>query len=202
MNAGTPCASCAYEQGGRAVVLLNGNSDILRLNPAAERLLGPDVRIVHKRLCSADSKANAALNSALHALIGSDESTPVITPIQFPRANRRPLIIHAMQPPSVCKQARAPCQAVLLLIDPDTHYLPLESALRAYFGFSAAEARLARDLASGEALEDVAKHLCISKHTARVQLKAIFAKANVHRQAELVALLAQLMDLPNFAGRA
>jgi len=69
--------------------------------------------------------------------------------------------------------------------------------LKTYFGISTAEARLAQRLASGEALEDAAKHLSISKNTARVQLKAVFAKMNVHRQGELVALLAQLIDLPN-----
>jgi DNA-binding CsgD family transcriptional regulator len=57
-------------------------------------------------------------------------------------------------------------------------------------------------LASGEALEDAAKDLGISKNTARVQLKAVFTKLNVHRQAELVASLAQLIDLPNPAAPA
>jgi DNA-binding CsgD family transcriptional regulator len=202
MNAGTPCTVCAYEQGGRAVVLLDRNAKVLRMNPAAERLLGPDFKIVSKRLCSVDPKATAALNLALHTLIGSNESTSVIPPILLPRANRRPLLIHAMRPPAICERARAPCRAVLVLIDPDTHYFPPESALKSYFGLSIAEARLAQRLASGEALEDAANHLGISKHTARVQLKAVFAKVNVHRQAELVALLAQLMDLPNPASRA
>lgn len=184
------------------MVLIDHNAMVLRINPAAERLLEPDVRIVRKRLRPVALEATAVLDHALHALIGSDEKTPFNTPILLPRANRRPLIIHAMQPPAVCKQARASCQVILLLIDPDKHCLPPESALKSYFGLSAAEARLAQRLASGEALGDAAKHLCISKHTARVQLKAVFAKMKVHRQAELVALLAQLMDLLNFAGRA
>jgi DNA-binding CsgD family transcriptional regulator len=201
MNTGSPCAVCAYEQGGKAVILLDRNAKVLRMNPAAERLLGPDFHIVSKRLCSVDPEATAALDRALHALIDSDESTPVIPPILLPRANRRPLFIHATQPPTVCKHARAPCRAVLLLIDPEICYLPPKSALKSYFGLSTAEARLAQRLASGEALEDAASHLAISKHTARVQLKAVFAKLNVHRQAELVALLAQLTDLLNLAAR-
>src|ERR1039458_6421023 len=107
-----------------------------------------------------------------------------------------------MRPPTICERARAPCQAVLGLIAPDTHYLSPVSALKSYFGLSIAEARLAQHLASGEALEDAAKDLGISKNTARVQLKAAFTKLNVHRQAELVALLAQLIDLPNPASHA
>jgi DNA-binding CsgD family transcriptional regulator len=202
MNAGTPCAVCAYELGGRAVVMLDRDAKVLRMNPAAERLLGSDVKIVSKHLCSVDPKATAALNLAVHTLIGSNESTSVILPVLLPRANRRPLLIHAMRPPAICESARAPCQAVLVLIDPDTHYFPTESVLKSYFGLSIAEARLAQRLASGEALEDAANHLGISKHTARVQLRAVFAKVNVHRQAELVAVLAQLIDLLNPAWRA
>jgi hypothetical protein len=41
---------------------------------------------------------------------------------------------------------------------------------------------IAQRLASGEALENTAKHLSISKHTARVQLKGILVKVKVHRQ--------------------
>jgi DNA-binding CsgD family transcriptional regulator len=199
MNAGPPCASCAYEHGGRAVILLDRNAKVLRTNPAAERLLGPDVSIIRKRLRSVDPEATAALDRDLHALIGSDKPTPVIAPILLPRTNQRSLLIHATQPPTVCKHARSHCQAVLLLIDPDKRYLPPEAALKSYFGLSTAEARLAQRLASGEALEGAAKRLSISKHTARVQLKAVFAKLKVHRQAELGALLANLMDLLNLA---
>jgi DNA-binding CsgD family transcriptional regulator len=58
---------------------------------------------------------------------------------------------------------------------------------------SEAEARLAARLASGEALEMVAEQFGIAKETGRSQLKSIFAKTGVHRQAELVALLAPLL---------
>jgi DNA-binding CsgD family transcriptional regulator len=65
--------------------------------------------------------------------------------------------------------------------------------LRSAFGLTIAEARLASRLASGDSLDDAANMLCVTKNTARVQLKAVFAKTSTHRQAELVALL---MGLP------
>lgn len=196
MNAVEPCT---YEVNGRPIVLLDRNAKVLRMNLAAERVLGPDVRIVRKRFCSVDPTATAALDRALHAFIGSNGSASVFPPILFPRTNRRPLLVHATRPPALCELALAPCKAILVLIDPDGRSRPPESVLRSCFGLSAAEARLARRLAAGEALEDAAHHLSITKHTGRVQLKAIFSKVNVHRQAELVALLAQLMDFPHFA---
>ena len=70
---------------------------------------------------------------------------------------------------------------------------PPQAALQAAFGLSEAEARLAAQLASGEALERITAQFGIAKETGRGQLKSIFAKTGVHRQAELVALLAPLL---------
>ena len=58
------------------------------------------------------------------------------------------------------------------------------------FGFTAAEAKLAARISSGTALDNATESLGIAKETGRNQLKNIFAKAGVHRQAELVAVLA------------
>lgn len=49
-------------------------------------------------------------------------------------------------------------------------------------------------MSSGEALESAANELAISYETARNHLKAIFAKTETHRQAELVALLARVAN--------
>lgn len=59
------------------------------------------------------------------------------------------------------------------------------------FGLTRAEARLAVRLGSGVSLEEAAAGMEISIHTARSQLKSIFAKTGCKRQAELVALLLQ-----------
>ncbi|MBU1424443.1 MAG: alpha/beta hydrolase [Gammaproteobacteria bacterium] len=63
------------------------------------------------------------------------------------------------------------------------------SALQTIFGLSPAEARLAALLASGVSLNQAADQSCISKNTAKVQLKSVFSKIGVNRQAELVKLI-------------
>ena len=55
------------------------------------------------------------------------------------------------------------------------------------------DATNATQLALGESLENVADQFGIAKETARSQLKSIFTKTGVHRQAELVAVLAKLL---------
>ncbi len=60
-----------------------------------------------------------------------------------------------------------------------------------YYGLTPAEARLAAQLANGGSLEEAAGYLNITTHTARTQLKAVFAKTGARRQSELVAMLLQ-----------
>jgi DNA-binding CsgD family transcriptional regulator len=63
---------------------------------------------------------------------------------------------------------------------------------RGRFDYRRREARLASPIASGISPERAAEDLGIARETARNQLKSIFAKADTHRQGELVALLSRL----------
>ena len=63
------------------------------------------------------------------------------------------------------------------------------TALQTLFGLSQAEARLASLLASGVSLSQAAEQSYISKNTAKVQLKSIFTKLGVSRQAELIKVI-------------
>jgi DNA-binding CsgD family transcriptional regulator len=90
--------------------------------------------------------------------------------------------------------------ALLLFTDLDKRPPPVCETLRSTFGLTPAEARLAAELASGDAVEDAASRLGITKETARNHLKAIFQKTEVHRQSELVALLARLPKPVNGLG--
>ena len=68
--------------------------------------------------------------------------------------------------------------------------------LQQTFGLTVAEARLAALVGAGESIASAAEQLSISSETARSQLKAIFAKTDIHRQADLVALLSRLQYFP------
>ena len=64
--------------------------------------------------------------------------------------------------------------------------------LRAVFGLTRAEARLAGCLAAGNDLASAAVRLGVSQGTLRGALKAIFRKTGAKRQAELVGLLTRI----------
>ena len=61
--------------------------------------------------------------------------------------------------------------------------------LRAAFGLSKAEARLALYLAAGASLASMAEAFDVKLTTIRSQLQQVFSKTGTSRQAELVALL-------------
>lgn len=82
---------------------------------------------------------------------------------------------------------------VLLLLSHTRHRRQASVAqLMALFGLTPAEARLARDLASGHTLDSSAQGHGLSVNTARTQLQAIFRKVGTRSQAELLRLLGML----------
>jgi len=81
-----------------------------------------------------------------------------------------------------------------VFVDLEKRPRPLQESLCASFELTPAEARLAVGIGSGKNLESIADELGILKETARSQLKSIFLKAGVRRQAELVALLGSFLN--------
>ena len=65
-------------------------------------------------------------------------------------------------------------------------------AIRELLGVTRAEARLCMALAQGDSLVAAAGRLGIAHNTAKAQLRSVFAKTQVHRQAQLVNLLGTL----------
>jgi DNA-binding CsgD family transcriptional regulator len=72
---------------------------------------------------------------------------------------------------------------------PDLAALPGVVRLRAEFGLTKAEARLALRLAEGSSLASAARAFNVKLTTVRSQLQQVFAKTGTSRQTELVALL-------------
>ena len=69
-----------------------------------------------------------------------------------------------------------------------------ESILRLRFGFTAAEARVAGQLAEGLSYADVAELLGVSYHTVHTHVKAIHAKAGVKSNGRLLAWMGHLSE--------
>jgi DNA-binding CsgD family transcriptional regulator len=178
----------AFEVSNTAILLIDRFGNVIRANQSAEDLLKGDVRISRGKIAAKDHNAARAVERAIHQLLETRDAA-LAAPIPLPREGQLPILVYLIKLSSLSANSLAECKAVAVLIDPDKRWIPTETTLRASFGFTAAEARLAARISSGAALESVAESLGISKETGRNQLKSIFAKTGVHRQAELVAVV-------------
>ena len=79
--------------------------------------------------------------------------------------------------------------AMVLVADPEAAPAAPGEALRASYGLTAAETRVAEALLEHERLAEVAASLGVSLSTVRTLLQRAFDKTGTHRQAELVRLM-------------
>lgn len=79
--------------------------------------------------------------------------------------------------------------AAVLVNDPLSTPRASADVLREWFGLTAAEARVALSIAEGLSVKEIAERAGTTFETVRNQLKTVFSKVGVHRQAELVRLL-------------
>jgi len=172
----TNAAIEALELSASAVVLLNGSGEVLRLNRAAENLLGPELFVVKRRLASLDQTATMALDRALHALLWARTHAALMPPVPLPRRSRRQILAYPIKLSTVSASIFAECQALVVLVDLEHRPRPPQEALQTSFALTPAEARVAVRIGSGDSLASIADELGISKETARQQLATVFRK--------------------------
>jgi len=185
-------ALAAFELSGAAVVLLDGFGKVIRLNNSAEALLSGDLDIRHGYLTSSSPRATTKLDKLLHVLLNSEQSVALQLPVSLPREGKRPILAYPARLPRMMDNFLGPARGLIVLIDLELQPRAPGAALRAIFGLTETESKLAAKLASGVPIQVCAEEFRMTYETARKHLKAIFAKTDTHRQAELVALVGQL----------
>jgi DNA-binding CsgD family transcriptional regulator len=100
--------------------------------------------------------------------------------------SHRPALLQGAPPSS---DAPPCCGHDAATVSPDLDGLPEAVRLRAEFGLTKAEARLALCLAKGWSLATAAEAFDVKLTTIRSQLQQVFSKTGTSRQAEFVAML-------------
>jgi DNA-binding CsgD family transcriptional regulator len=181
-------------------------------------LIGEDARILHANEAARNMfEAGTAVTSRDGVLtVRAQAFTDQIAAATAPQARRAPATRtpvgvplldakqRAGQPPAAMAyvlplvtaglEARLMPQALAAVFittveaDPDL----MLAAATATYGLTAAETRLLGPIRQGLSVPQTAQALCVSENTIKTQLARIYAKTGVSRQAELVALLANL----------
>jgi DNA-binding CsgD family transcriptional regulator len=194
-------ASAAVQLGAFAMpaFLLDGRGRVVDLNDAAKQLIGG--RALSLGFNNVLRLADAALSERVAAAARQIAagwgpwSQGLDVPLTTADGRRRTLSLVAVREPPIGGMPAffAPARLTLLLVRPAAGGdVAGPASLDRQFGLTPAERRLAIEVASGVSLRESADRLGIAYHTARTQLKAVFGKTGVSRQAELVALLARV----------
>ena len=184
----------AFEASHSAVAMINRMGEAVCLNRSAERLLGPDLQIVRRRIVSGSRDATQALDRALHDLIWRRSAEPCRPPVVLPRRNGRPIVAYPSRLSGAAREGFAVAEGFIVFVDLAARPTPVAADLMRVFGLTHAEARLADRLLREESLEAAAASLDVSYWTARNQLKAIYQKTDTHAQAQLIALITRLAN--------
>jgi DNA-binding CsgD family transcriptional regulator len=81
---------------------------------------------------------------------------------------------------------------VVLVSDPAALVLPEASRQTDLYGLTPAQARVARELATGKSSKDVARALNVSPETVRTQTRDVYQKMRILSQADLVRCILTL----------
>ncbi len=141
------------------------------------------------RIGLSDPSADQLLKQAL-ADLGGGRTTGVNSIPIAARDDRPAQIVHLLPIRRDARDLFSQAVALLVVTPVTAPAVPTRSLLVALFDLTPSEARVARGLAGGETIADLARRLGVASETVRSQLKQIFAKTGTHRQAELARLLA------------
>ncbi len=169
-------------------VALDARARMLYANEEAEVLLDArDGLVLQRGELRAESSGDTA---ALHALLGQATGGVLAEAggaMRVRRSSGAPdLSVRVVPVHGAASALGVPRAAAILYVRDPVHSARVtEASLRALFGLTNAEARVARRLVAGRTSPGVAGELGISLETVRSHRKQIFAKVDVHTQAEL-----------------
>jgi len=176
-----------------AVLVVDKRGRPIITNRRAAQLLtdGDTLRPTPLGIAAADEATTAALRTAIAdaARASGRVAHPRTVALRSHRGSTTVAAVVLPAPLSATPLGTKRPAAVVFVATPATTAGIRTESLRAHYGVTAAEARLARALCDGCSLQEAAQRLGVSLHTVRSQLKQLFEKTGTNRQAALVLLL-------------
>jgi DNA-binding CsgD family transcriptional regulator len=133
-----------------------------------------------------------AANQLLHEALANINSTNDGCARSFPVRDRdasATRVAHVIPVRLSARDIFTRCVAVLTLTPITLPHAPPVELVRSLFDLTPAEARVARSLASGKAVETIAADGGVSLTTIRTHVRAVLEKTGCNRQIDVVALL-------------
>jgi DNA-binding CsgD family transcriptional regulator len=183
-------ASATLAAIGLAAMVLDASGKVLAANNLIEALDGYIRWRAHDRVSLCDKSADELLRGAIAAsALGGAEGVSVRS---FPVRNivaEGAMVVHVIPIRLAARDIFARCAAALVLTPVTLPQAPPVELVQSLFDLTPAEARVARSLASGKTVEDIATDCGVSANTVRTHVRGVLQKTGRTRQTEVVALL-------------
>jgi DNA-binding CsgD family transcriptional regulator len=186
----------ALDQLAFGLVIIDEHGYIVRVNETAQKLLERStlLSISDNRLRGPSPDKNVVNGSRVEAILEGLRQSHAPERIQFLRlidasaGEFLQLLFKPIATPAVLHSASR-CGVAVYLNDEVRNRDIYLGRFGQLYGLSPAEVVLLEELLQGSSITIAADKLGISENTARTQLRSVFSKTNVHRQAELIRLV-------------
>ena len=173
---------------GLAAIVIDGAGKVVAANTLAETL-GDRIRWrARNRVSLNDAAADALFQQAIVQLDADAGGAPRSFAIR--KTDTLPgMIAHLVPIRGTARDLFVRCAAILVLTPVAMPQAPPVELMQSLFDLTPAEARVARNLVSGDTVDDIAAQGGVSSHTVRTQVRGILGKTGCRRQTDVVALL-------------
>jgi len=182
-------ATEALELIGLASAIVSRSKRLMDANALFQHLMPVQVQDAIPRIRLADKKADAILDFSLDRVMMKSETRDILS-LPVPASGGSPAFaLHVIPVRRAANDLFSEASCFLVATPVARREAPAVSLLQGLFDLTAAEARLARALASGQTLAEAAADFGVQTGSLRTQLKGVFAKTGLSRQSDLVGLL-------------
>ena len=179
-------ASQALALLGIPALVFADNGKVLGANHLIEALNSFVLWRANDRIALRDAGADALLRDAI--VTADQDDTPAVR--SFPVRNEdSAMIAHVVPIRGSARDILFRCAAMLMLTPVTRPEAPSVELIRSLFDLTPVEARVARGLAAGQTVNDIATESGTSTNTVRSHVKVVLTKIGYNRQADVVALL-------------
>ncbi|MES2946758.1 MAG: LuxR C-terminal-related transcriptional regulator [Pseudomonadota bacterium] len=172
-------------------LLMDEDGAVVETNALMDELPGHVQWRAQNRITLTDSYANDLLWASLPAL-DKASSTAVHSFALRGKEGRAEMVAHIVPIRRSAHDIFGRSYALLIATPITSRRSPPVELLRSLFDLTPSEARVARGLAMGESLDDIATSGKVSRNTVRSQLQQVLDKMGCSRQAEVTALMANI----------
>ena len=176
---------------GLAALVLNEAGRVLVANALIEAADLPLLWRAGDRLSLKDAQADELLRDALNRIGLFDNGGARSFPVRDPETGKA-MVGHVVPIRFSARDIFERSSAVFVLTPIAAPNAPPVELVRSLFDLTPAEARVARGLASGQTVDELALHGGVSPNTVRAQVRGVLEKTGCERQTDVVALLGGL----------